>query len=64
MEGQGTMTLRECAEILRRTGFPEERITEIQAALPDPIDFERDATVLLHYGLTRDRLMDLMGGSP
>jgi hypothetical protein len=59
-----TMTLKECADILRRAGFPEERIAEIQAGLPDPVDFDRDAAALLRYGLTRDRLTDLMGGSP
>jgi len=50
--------------VLRRTGFSEERIAEIRAELPAICDFERDGTILMRYGLTRDRLMDLMGGSP
>jgi hypothetical protein len=50
-------------QVLRRVGYSEERIDEIKAELGDPVDLE-DETLLSRYGLTRDRLMDLMGGSP
>ncbi len=58
------MPREEALALLRRLGFPEERINEIRDHLPDPVDFERDAGILMSYGLTVDRLMDLMGGSP
>jgi hypothetical protein len=45
------------------------RVDLIEAAkrdLPDPIDTDRDIDQerLLQYGLTRDQLIDRMGGSP
>jgi DNA-binding CsgD family transcriptional regulator len=41
-------------------------IEEAKRDLPDPIDTDRgiDIERLLQYGLTRDQLMDRMGGSP
>ena len=50
--------------VLQRAGFSAEVIREITAQLPDPIDTDRDAEVLLRYGVTRERLMDRRGGSP
>jgi hypothetical protein len=32
--------------------------------LPDPIDFDRDGEALLNRGISLDRLIDAMGGSP
>jgi len=54
----------EFARVLERVGYPAEVIDEITAQLEDPIDADRDAQVLERYGVTRGRLMDLMGGSP
>jgi hypothetical protein len=54
----------EAVEVLRRAGVPEETIRELMAALPDPIDMERDANLLASYGITREHLVDRMGGSP
>jgi hypothetical protein len=31
---------------------------------PDPIDVDRDASILLHYGLTADALLGLRRRSP
>lgn len=54
----------ECLRLLRRIGFTPEGIDKMRAVLPDPVDFDRDADIFLEHGLTRDRLTDLMGGSP
>ena len=54
----------EFALVLRRAGYPAEKIQKIIAELPDPIDVDRDSEVLERYGLSRDRLTDKMGGSP
>jgi hypothetical protein len=41
-------------------------IEEAKRDLPDPIDTDRDIDLerLVQYGLTRDQLIDRMGGSP
>ena len=64
MSGVHEMPRAEVLQFLRRAGYPSERIEAIKAALPDPVDFDRDATLMTRLGLTRDHLMDLMGGSP
>ena len=50
--------------VLRRTGFPEETIRAVERAVRDPLDPRRDGNLLAQYGITRDRLVDRMGGSP
>jgi hypothetical protein len=50
--------------LLRRIGVPEETVTALDAVLDDPVDLVRDANLLASYGLTRDNLIDRMGGSP
>ena len=52
------------ARILRSAGFSTETIAEILAPLMDPIDYARDGEYLLHHGVTRDKLISTMGGSP
>ncbi len=54
----------ELVRLLRRAGYPIDRIDDIAAQLPDPVEVERACRLLEHYGLTRDRLMDRMGASP
>jgi hypothetical protein len=49
--------------MLRRTGFPE-LAEEALRVLPDPVDLDFAAEVLESYGVTRDELIDRMGGSP
>lgn len=49
---------------VRRAGFPEETIQALESELDDPIDTERDAVILPRHGVTIDRLIDRMGGSP
>jgi len=50
--------------ILRRAGYSEEAINDLTAELGDPIDLDRDRRILDRLGLTRDRLMSIMGASP
>jgi hypothetical protein len=50
--------------VLRRTGFPEETIRAIELVVRDPVDLRRDGNLLADYGITRDRLVDRIGGSP
>ena len=50
--------------MLRRVGYSDEFINELLCQLPDPIDLQRDQPIFDRYGLTPERLMDRMGGSP
>ena len=58
------ITHDEFVRVLRRAGYSAEVIEELSAQLPDPVDADRDASILSRYGVTRGRLMDLMGASP
>ena len=46
------------------SGVLDEFISDVLSQLPDPIDLERDQEILTRYGLSPERLMDRMGGSP
>ena len=54
----------EARRTLRRAGYSDEFISEVLSELPDPIDLQRDRRIFDRYGLTTERLMDRMGGSP
>jgi hypothetical protein len=54
----------EAARVLRRAGYSDEFIHEVLSQLPDPIDLQRDQQILARFGLSAERLMDRMGGSP
>lgn len=47
--------------IMRRLGMYES-LDEAKRVLPDPVDLDRDADVLLGLGLSVDRLVDRLGG--
>lgn len=49
--------------LLRRVGYTQEVIEEITAQLRDPIDVDRDSHILERYHLTREHLMDRLGGT-
>lgn len=49
---------------MRRAGYSDEVIREVLSQLPDPVDLQRDQQILARYGLSPERLMDRMGGSP
>jgi hypothetical protein len=51
-------------DVLRRAGFSEEVINELASQLPDPIDIDRESSLLDRYGITMETLTDRMGGSP
>jgi hypothetical protein len=51
-------------EVLRRAGYPTPHVQSVLRDLPDPIDFDRDGEALLNRGISVDRLIDAMGGSP
>jgi hypothetical protein len=59
-----TISKAEGAPVLRRAGYSAELIREIYDQLADPIDLDRDASTLSHYGITREHLTDMRGGSP
>jgi hypothetical protein len=50
--------------VLRRSGVPPETIEALDAVLDDPVDVDRDANLFFRYGITRERLVERMGGSP
>jgi hypothetical protein len=50
--------------MLRRAGYTDEFIRNVMSQLPDPIDLQRDEAILVRYGLSPERLMDLMGAGP
>lgn len=53
----------ELVKRLRRLGF-EKAAEEAERRLPDPVDVDDAAEMLLDYGVTRDELISRMGGSP
>jgi hypothetical protein len=59
-----TISKAEAAKVLRRAGYSAELIGEILDQFADPIDLDRDARTLMKYGLTRESLINTMGGSP
>lgn len=44
--------------------YGPDAVERARPALPDPIDLDRDATLLARFGLTPDRLYDAFGMSP
>jgi hypothetical protein len=64
MEKRQLISHAEAKQMLRRAGYPQERIDDVLRHLPDPIDTERDGEAVFKLGVSRDTLMDRMGGSP
>ncbi|HWC39235.1 MAG TPA: hypothetical protein VG476_11930 [Acidimicrobiales bacterium] len=64
METQRTLSKATVIEIIRRAGYTPEVVDEIASRLQDPVDLDRDASLLAHYGVTRTALTDRLGGSP
>lgn len=58
------ITKADALGLLRRVGIPEETILALDTVLDDPVDLERDASLLARYGITRGQLVEDMGGSP
>ena len=49
--------------ILRLAGLPD-LADEAQRVLPDPVEYDRAASFLARYGITKDELISRRGGSP
>jgi hypothetical protein len=64
MERRALIARAELVQILRRAGYPVEVSDEIASRFPDPLDPDRESPLLQRYGVTRERLVDQMGGSP
>jgi hypothetical protein len=60
----GKISKAEAIKVLSRVGVPKEKIADIMSELADPIDVDRDTAILEKYGISRDVLVDRMGGSP
>jgi hypothetical protein len=54
----------EVVKILHRAGMNDENIATALSGLEFPDRASHIAPHLLHLGITRDRLIDRMGGSP
>jgi hypothetical protein len=55
----------EAEYVLRRAGYSQQQVSDLLRQFPDPIDLERDSEALFeHHGISRDSLIDRMGGSP
>ena len=64
MEKPRFVSHAEVDRVLRRAGIPPKQIEEALRRLPDPLD-ERDCAALeRQFGISRENLMDRMGGSP
>ncbi len=49
--------------IMRRVGLHED-ISRALSSLPDPVDVDRDGDLLATFGISRERLMEMLGSSP
>ena len=57
------LTRQDVVDILRKTGF-SAAADEALRELPDPVDLDQVAAWGAKYGITRDELINRMGGSP
>lgn len=64
MSDRRLLTQAEAKRVLRHAGHTDEFINEVLRKLPNPIDLDREHVVLESYGLTRENLLDRLGGSP
>ena len=60
----GLRSHKEMARVMRRAGYSDEFISEVLSQMRDPTDLRRDEPILVRYGLSSERLMDRLGGSP
>jgi hypothetical protein len=50
--------------LMQRVGVQPDEIARALASLPDPVDPDRDSDLLASFGLSRKRLVELLGSSP
>jgi len=53
----------EIVRVLRNAGLPQAA-DEAERSLPEEVELERAQEFAARYGITRDALISLMGGSP
>jgi hypothetical protein len=58
------VTRQHVVDVLHQTGLDQGEAEELAASLPDTVDLEEVARLLLPYGITKDELISRMGGSP
>jgi hypothetical protein len=56
-------TRNEIEQVMRRIGL-SDRIGEARRVLPEVVDLDRDALLLLGLGLSMDRIADELGAGP
>jgi hypothetical protein len=56
-------TRTQIEQVMRRIGL-SDRIEEAQRVLPEVVDLDRDARLLLGLGLSIDRIADDLGAGP
>lgn len=59
-----SMSHTEFRKVLHRAGYTTTQAQSVLRDLPDPIDFDRNGDALLKRGISLDRLVDAIGGSP
>jgi hypothetical protein len=57
------VTRQHVVEILRMAALPE-LAEEARRVLPDPVEYHFAERFLAQYGITKDELISIMGGSP
>ena len=57
------VTRQHVVDILRTAGLPD-LAQEAHRVLPDPVEYIHAERFLARYGITKDELISLMGGSP
>jgi hypothetical protein len=57
------VTREHIVALLRRAGLGAQA-EDITADLPDPVDIDQATAHLASYGINKDQLMSLLGGSP
>ena len=50
--------------VIRQAGYPPELVDRIASELPDPVDLDKEGSLLARYGISHDQLIDRFGGSP
>ena len=63
MNGHDMVTKESVLRNMRRVGLAD-RVAEADRVLPDPVDLRRDDRLLARLGVSRESLMDALGGSP
>ena len=57
------VTRQHVVDILRTAGLPD-LAQEARRVLPDPVEYIHAERFLARYGITKDELISLRGGSP